>query len=749
MGKIDTDAIKRAADILREAGTPLRKKAGTEGGEYCGPCPSCGGADRFIVQPNHPRGPRWMCRQCHTKWGDVIELVQWRDHCSFIEACARLGGERTTMAVAVALSSSLTSERRRPPDSVSEYRDLGPGGPETDPLLFQVLRWEAPVDGERKEIKQRRPDPEHPGEWIYNLHGVTRVLYNYRAMMEAPADSTIYLVEGEKCADALISSDRLATTSPGGAKQWREHYGIEFGGCHVVILPDNDQDGQDYALAAATSIYPTAASVKIVNLPNLLPKGDIYDWLQAGHSLEELDVLVAAAPFWQPTTEPDPQTSTEPRRRRFLTVEELHQQPPPTWLLDHIIPRGSLATMYGPSGSGKTFAALDWGLCVSTGAPWLDHQVDQAGAVIYIAAEGSAGLTQRVSAWQAKRGYERISSFYVLPDAINLLDPKAPGELLADIRLDLPEEAQRPALIIIDTLARCMVGGDENSAKDMGLFIAHADRLRKETGAAVLIIHHTGKSGNGERGSSALRAACDTMIEIDSSDGLISLSCDKQKDAAPFNTFYLSLNTVGDSCILAPAGPRNLAGTQGALTQGQRKTLDALASPTLVGGASFTELRDATGLSAMSLTRHLESLINRQLATVSGPPHSRQRRYHISADGEVIANSNISVTVTNSDSASLTHSNTTLRGVTDVSPVSDSVVSDQSGQSASHDEPLPFGMPPKPAQPCLYCHQNNRQPNLVLKMWICMTPNCKSPAAASSIGRPSVRDTNDSPQLSQ
>ena len=89
-------------------------------------------------------------------------------------------------------------------------------------------------------------------------------------------------------------------------------------------------------------------------------------------------------------------------------------------------------------------------------------------------------------------------------DALNLLDPKTPGELLADIGIELPEAYQRPALIIVDTLARCMVGGDENSAKDMGLFIAHADALRKETGATVLIIHHTGKNGR----ASAAAAPC-------------------------------------------------------------------------------------------------------------------------------------------------------------------------------------------------------------------------------------------------
>lgn len=461
-----------------------------------------------------------------------------------------------------------------------------------------------------------------------------------------------------------------------------------------------------------------------------MPDKDLSDLVQKKGTngvAEAITALVETTPYFVP------EPALTLRRRRFLTVDELAQQPPPTWLLDGLIPRGALACMYGPSGSGKTFAALDWGLCAATGAPWLDHQVDRAGAVVYIAAEGSAGLTQRVQAWQSKRGYGHVDNFFVLPDAVNLLDPKAPGELLADMGLDLPDNAQRPSIIIVDTLARCMVGGDENSARDMGLFIAHADRLRKETGATVLIIHHTGKNGNGERGSSALRAACDTMIEIDASDGLISLSCDKQKDAAPFDTFYLNLNPIEDSCVLAPAGPRKLAGTQGALTPGQRKTLEALASPTLAGGASFGELRDATGLSAMSLTRHLEALLNRELATVNGPPQSRSRRYHITPDGETIANSNITVTVTNSYTSTVTNSNTPLRGVTDVTRDSDSP-----DDHVSDDDPLPEGMISRPSQPCLHCGQNNRQPNRLLKMWVCMTPGCKSSTALAQVGSGAV-----------
>jgi hypothetical protein len=69
-------------------------------------------------------------------------------------------------------------------------------------------------------------------------------------------------------------------------------------------------------------------------------------------------------------------------------------------------------------------------------------------------------------------------------------------------------------LVVIDTLARC-ARIEENSSSDMGEVVAACDRIRAETSAAVLLIHHPGKEAKkGARGSSALRAAVDSEIEV-------------------------------------------------------------------------------------------------------------------------------------------------------------------------------------------------------------------------------------------
>ena len=118
-----------------------------------------------------------------------------------------------------------------------------------------------------------------------NLQGVNRVPYNLPAVLNA---QTVYFVEGEKCADAVIKQGFVATTLDTGAKSpWCPHYTEYLKGKEVIIVPDNDTPGMDYAKKVLQNV-PTA---RIVKLPDLPPKGDIYDWLAMGHTVTEVDKL--------------------------------------------------------------------------------------------------------------------------------------------------------------------------------------------------------------------------------------------------------------------------------------------------------------------------------------------------------------------------------------------------------------------------------------------------------------------------
>jgi len=76
-------------DLIHGDGGTLRKVATTNGGEYAGACPWCGGNDRFRVWPDQDGGRYW-CRGCG-KTGDAIQYLRERRGLSFREACDLLG----------------------------------------------------------------------------------------------------------------------------------------------------------------------------------------------------------------------------------------------------------------------------------------------------------------------------------------------------------------------------------------------------------------------------------------------------------------------------------------------------------------------------------------------------------------------------------------------------------------------------------------------------------------------------------
>lgn len=235
---------------------------------------------------------------------------------------------------------------------------------------------------------------------------------------------------------------------------------------------------------------------------------------------------------------------------RLLSTLELLNMPAPTWLIESIMPSGGLVGLYGAPGSGKSFVSIDIALSVATGRPWQGLAVQQ-GYVIYIGAEGGTGIGKRVLAWLATHKVEPkdVGNIAWLIESIPLnADSAEMGKLLERI---IDEIRVRPALIIVDTLARCF-DGDENQQEDMGRFIAGIDVLRREFGCTVLVVHHTRLGVDRERGSTAFRGAADTMVAVEKDDACITLQCNKQKDAEEFQPLVLQLSQVEgtDSCVV-------------------------------------------------------------------------------------------------------------------------------------------------------------------------------------------------------
>ena len=199
----------------------------------------------------------------------------------------------------------------------------------------------------------------------------------------------------------------------------------------------------------------------------------------------------------------------------------------------------------GPSNTGKTFIALDMAMSIAAGTDWHGHKVRQ-GAVLYLATEGSFSFKNRMAALKDDRGLMDNVPLIARADMVNLLDKEAELGELAALADEIIEQHGPLRLIVVDTLARAMAGGNENAPDDMGKLLNNVEGLRQGTDAFVLLIHHTGKDETkGARGHSSLKGAADTILLLSKrDDDLLELKSDKQRDMAPPLPKAFRLKTV-------------------------------------------------------------------------------------------------------------------------------------------------------------------------------------------------------------
>jgi hypothetical protein len=263
----------------------------------------------------------------------------------------------------------------------------------------------------------------------------------------------------------------------------------------------------------------------------------------------------AALPEDFPIVETSTVSAPRKARGRALTLTEFANQESRGhgYVVKGLLQRRSYAEVFGAPGEGKTFVALDLAYHVAAGKPWVDRKV-HAGPVLYLAYEGTGGMVKRAQALRQKYGDADVP-LYIAGAAFNLRE-KAGRQDLAAVIAELPA---KPVLIVIDTFARALMGGDENSAQDVGAFNSAIAALIESTNACVLIVHHSGKDkSKGARGSSALLGAIDTEIEIDSGRVLAR----KQRDvevSAPIGfklvPVVVGVDEDGDeltSCVVEP-----------------------------------------------------------------------------------------------------------------------------------------------------------------------------------------------------
>lgn len=257
----------------------------------------------------------------------------------------------------------------------------------------------------------------------------------------------------------------------------------------------------------------------------------------------------------------------------------------------HLIARG-FNIIYGPSGVYKSFYALDKALTVAQ-----THQV------VYIAAEGSSGLHQRVQAWCTHNKVEPGGLFFLCQE-LNLRDKDSISTFMAWLKV----EKIKPELIVFDTLARCFVGGDEIAAKDTGMAIHYSALLQREFDTATLWIHHSNRAETGERGSGAIRGAADMMIEmgLDEND-VVKVSCSKVKDSEAWPIEAFQFSKIDTSGILLPLDTMTKVAND--LSRNQIKLLLFLNQTAVKDcGAKVAQIKEALSLHLATVYKIISSL---------------------------------------------------------------------------------------------------------------------------------------------
>jgi putative DNA primase/helicase len=477
------------------------KKTGKN--HYNGPCPQCGGKDRFYISEQNG-ALLFNCNQgCEFK-----QLVQ-------------------------VLRSDGTYPERQKDD---EFTPSPSKNFDTHPKLYHERKGidliDAQLDGTSLRISILDPSEQHVGFQTISPDGTKRFDKSMQtdscfAVLNGPIEGTVYLCEGYATAASVVaatgcpaihclSASNLPKVVPILAKMAPN--------AKLVIAADNDKPGLDAA--------------NQTGLPWTAPSQTGADWNDR-HQAVGAETLKAE--LMRNLKQPG-----ATKKARLLVKASDYKLTKPEYWVEGIIEKNALTFMVGASGCGKTFVATDIATSIGLGVDYHARQVQQ-GHVIVSAGEGQDGQVARLRAAAEHKGKElEDADIYLAKQAVVFADENAVAALCQEIE---ENHKGKVAVIIIDTMARAMVGTDENSSKDMSAFIHQCDHLRERFGCSIIVVHHTGHEGSRGRGSSARYAAADAEIIIKAEGGKIGtggkicMSFEKTKNARTPTSLYFSTET--------------------------------------------------------------------------------------------------------------------------------------------------------------------------------------------------------------
>lgn len=429
--------------------------------------------------------------------GDIFDLWKSARGCASFRETLKDASEYTGATIN---TPRRTPTRKQPkggeawgvPSAVYKYHDANGS------LIAEIERYDWQVEGEAR--KTFRPWDVARRKYT---HPENRPLYNLPNIIRAPE---IVVVEGEKCADALIAQNIDATTAMGGSNAPLEKTDwTPLRGRKIIIWPDNDDTGKAYAERLKAHLEAQGAlAVTVLSVPaSRPPKWDAAD--AAGDDLGALIKAMRGADI------------DHPRMSLFFPASDLAGTlpPPREWHVDGLIPANQVTMLGGDGGVGKSLLALQLAVASAAGKKWIGHHPAQ-GPAMYISAEDDRDeMHRRVSDIAVSQGLQMESLGNLIlrslagEDALLAVADSRQGTLQTTPLLSELDQALGDygiKSLYLDTLAD-FHSGQENDRAVARQFIGILRGLSLRHKCPIILLAHpslTGmSSGSGLSGSTA------------------------------------------------------------------------------------------------------------------------------------------------------------------------------------------------------------------------------------------------------
>ena len=427
----------------------------------------------------------WNCFSCGIG-GSVIDLEMKYSGLNIPDAMKKLGEGIKTFHPITAPNQTppppIDGTRVQPevddnpfkpkPKLVAEHHYVNAVGED----VFQVMRYEP------KTFKQAHMGSD--GNLIWNLDGVTRVLYNLPEVMKA---ERVFICEGERDCDALHDLDLVATTSSGGAGHWLDAYSPYFEDKEVILCPDNDEPGRKHAEQVRESIAKYAKWIKQIKIPE--PHKDIRDYIEAGG---DIDKLIDDAPKLYKGLNVPVMRLVDARDEYVRAIEmgdkyglDLGKWLPSLRKYRKLIP-GEVLLLMGFTGDGKTAVAMN---IARIAAPLntLVFELELPTSLLY---ERQIGIERDIVGDKVEYNYkignelflEKADHIYICPWA--KMDLETLEKIIGQSELVIGE---KPSLVIIDYV-QLLKGKGSSRYERMSDMAEGIKTLAKSAGVIIVIV---------------------------------------------------------------------------------------------------------------------------------------------------------------------------------------------------------------------------------------------------------------------